>query len=186
MSIDVVEDAAVAVLAEDDYLGVDYVNFFSLIKINGTWKIVTKLFDLMVDSAAVYILHPSGFEFAGKLQSAILEAVPTNIKRIQTDLPFVALRSIEESAVADPRAARLLASIHGQKQSKNINKENLVELCKRTSVDVTEADGVLTVAAGHEVGFLELLDRRRYELELVAGQPEQFKAGSRTRIPQGS
>jgi Putative lumazine-binding len=44
MSIDVVEDAAVAVLAEDDYLGVDYVNFFSLIKIDGTWKIVTKLF----------------------------------------------------------------------------------------------------------------------------------------------
>jgi Putative lumazine-binding len=44
MSVDVVEDAAVAVLAEDDYLGVDYVNFFSLIKRDGTWKIVTKLF----------------------------------------------------------------------------------------------------------------------------------------------
>ena len=44
VSIDVVGDAAVAVLAEDDYQGVDYVNFFSLVKLDGTWKIVTKVF----------------------------------------------------------------------------------------------------------------------------------------------
>lgn len=139
-------------------------------------------FDFLVDSGAVYILHPSGFEFAGKLQGAILDAVPTNIKRIQKDLSFVGLASIQEYAASHPRAARLLASIQGQKQAKNINKQRLTELCKRTSVEVTEADGVLTVAGGHELGFLEVLDRRRYELELVTGQPEQFKAGSRTKI----
>jgi hypothetical protein len=143
-------------------------------------------FDFLVDSAVVYILHPSGFEFAGKLQGAILDAVPTNIKRIQKDLPFVDLQSIEAYAVAHPRAARLLASIQGQRQSKDINKEKLIELCTRTSVEVTESDGMLAVAAGHELGFLEVLDRRRYQLELVAGQPERFKASSRTRIPQGS
>jgi len=44
MSIEVVEDAAVAVLALDDYHGMDYVDFLSLIKVDGTWKIVIKLF----------------------------------------------------------------------------------------------------------------------------------------------
>ncbi len=44
VSIDVVEDAAVAVLAEDDYHGMDYVDYFSLIKVDGAWKIVNKLF----------------------------------------------------------------------------------------------------------------------------------------------
>ena len=44
VSIDVVGDAAVAVLAEDDYQSADYVNFFSLIKLDGTWKIVVKVF----------------------------------------------------------------------------------------------------------------------------------------------
>jgi len=44
VSIDLVNDAAVAVLAEDDYQGVDYVNFFSLFKLDGTWKIVVKVF----------------------------------------------------------------------------------------------------------------------------------------------
>jgi hypothetical protein len=32
------------------------------------------------------------------------------------------------------------------------------------------------------MGFLEVLDRRRYELELVKGQPERFKAESRTKL----
>jgi hypothetical protein len=30
--------------------------------------------------------------------------------------------------------------------------------------------------------FLEVLDRRRYELELVKGSPEQYKAASRRKI----
>jgi hypothetical protein len=44
VSIDLVGDAAVAVLAEDDYQGADYVNFFSLMKDDGAWKIVVKVF----------------------------------------------------------------------------------------------------------------------------------------------
>ncbi len=40
----------------------------------------------------------------------------------------------------------------------------------------------MTVSTVHVMGFLEVLDRRRYELELVGGHPERFKAGSRTPI----
>ena len=40
-------------------------------------------FDLLVDSTNVHIWRPSGFEFAGKLQQAILEAVPENIESIR-------------------------------------------------------------------------------------------------------
>jgi len=32
------------------------------------------------------------------------------------------------------------------------------------------------------MGFLEVLDRRRYELELVKGLPERYKASSRRKI----
>jgi hypothetical protein len=43
-SIDVVGDAAVAVLTEEDYLGCDFVNFFSLARIDGRWSIVNKTY----------------------------------------------------------------------------------------------------------------------------------------------
>ncbi len=32
------------------------------------------------------------------------------------------------------------------------------------------------------MGFLEVLDRRRYEVQLVKNSPEHFRAGSRTKI----
>ncbi len=43
-SVDVVGDAAVATLVEEDYLGCDFVDFFSLARIDGTWKIVNKTY----------------------------------------------------------------------------------------------------------------------------------------------
>jgi len=44
VSIDVVGDAGVAVLAEEDYLGCDFVDFFSVARIDGRWQIVNKTY----------------------------------------------------------------------------------------------------------------------------------------------
>ena len=139
-------------------------------------------FDLLADSNIVHILRPSGFEFIGKLQQAILDAVPQNIQVLQTDLTFVRFDSIEDYAIRHPRAARYLASIRGRKGTKRVDKTALEDYCKRTGVEVKESEGKITVSTGHEMGFLEVLDRRRYELELVRGQPERFRASSRIPI----
>jgi hypothetical protein len=139
-------------------------------------------FDLLVDSANVHILRPSGFEFAGKLQQAILEAVPENIKAIQKDLAFVEFDGIEIYAGKHPRAARYLASIRGQEETKNIDKSLLKKLCKQTGVEIAESKGKVVISEGHEMGFLEVLDRRRYEVSLVRETPERYRAASRRKI----
>jgi len=139
-------------------------------------------FDFLIDSANVHILRPSAFEFAGNLQDAVLAAVPQNIGAVQKDLPFVDFAGIEEYASKHPRAARYLASIRSQKETKNIDRAALRELCKTNGVEVQVKNRKVTVADGHEMDFLEVLDRRRYRLELVKGAPERFRAGSRQRI----
>lgn len=139
-------------------------------------------FDLLVDAANVLILHPSGFEFAGKLQHAILAAVPENIKAIQKDLAFVEFDAIEAYAGTHPRAARYLASICGQEETKNIDKTLLKQLCKQTSVEIAEVKGKIVIPGGQEMGFLEVLDRRRYAVSLVKEKPEQYRAASRRKI----
>lgn len=139
-------------------------------------------FDLLIDGSNVHILRPSGFEFAGKLQQAILDAVPENIKAIQKDLAFVEFDGIEAYARKHPRAARYLASIRGQEETKNIDKSLLKKLCKQTGVEITESKGKVVIADGHEMGFLEVLDRRRYEVSLVKGKSEQYRAASRRKI----
>ena len=138
-------------------------------------------FDLLIDSQHVHILRPSGFEFAGKLQDAVLAAVPKNIRAIEKDVKFVDFSSIQEYASEHSRAARYLASIRAQNM-KNIDKGALKKACKSTGVDIQEAKGKIIVPEGSVMDFLEVLDRRRYELELVKGSPERFKAASRQRI----
>jgi len=139
-------------------------------------------FDLLVDGTNVHILRPSGFEFAGKLQQAILAAVPENIRAIQKDLAFVEFGGIEAYAGKHPRAARYLASVRSQGETKNIDKSLLKSLCKETGVEVTESKGKISITSGHEMGFLEVLDRRRYEVSLVRENPERYRAGSRRKI----
>lgn len=139
-------------------------------------------FDLLVDSANVHILRPSGFEFAGKLQQVILDAVSENVGAIRKNLKYVEFAGIEEYAAKHPRAARYLASIRGQEEAKNIDKAALKSLCKRTSVEIGESKGKVTVAIGHEMGFLEVLDRRRYAVRLVKEKPERYRAASRRKI----
>lgn len=139
-------------------------------------------FDLLIDAKNVHILRPSGFEFAGKLQQAILDAVPGNVAAIKAELTFIEFDGIEQYAAKHTRAARYLASIRSQEEIKNIDKDALKKLCKGTDVDVSESKGKVTIAGGHEMAFLQVLDRRRYKLELVKDKPEKYVAASRKPI----
>lgn len=137
-------------------------------------------FDVIVDNGVVYILHPTGFEFLARIQAAILAAVPTNVDALKALLPNVDFGPLATYAATRPRAARYLASIRSQPG--NVDIGALQQLCASTGVPVTEGGGILTVSAGSEMAFLEVLDRRRYPIELVTGAPEQFRAASRSRI----
>jgi hypothetical protein len=130
----------------------------------------------------VHILRPSAFEFAGRLQEAVLKAVPQNAKSIQRDLPFVDFSGIGTYAMKHPRAARYLASIRTEKSTRDIDRQALKRCCVDAGVELKTVKNKLVVQAGHEIDFLEVLDRRRYTLELVRGSPERFKAGSRTKL----
>ena len=138
-------------------------------------------FDIIIDSERTHIWRPSAFEFLCDLKKAILDAVPINVTSIQSKLVFMDLTSIEKYASTRPRAARYLASIIGQDLS-GVDCRALTELCQSTGVELEEDDGKISVAGPHVMGFLEVLDRRRYQIELVPDTPECFRAGSRRKI----
>lgn len=140
-------------------------------------------FDFLIDDHKLHILRPSGFEFAGQLQQAILEAVPQNIQIIQEELHYVDFSAIKEFASSRPRAARYIASIRTQAEIGKVDKTALKRFCKSIGVSIKESKGKIIVEKDIVMDFLEVLDRRRYKVELVKGSPEQFKAGSRTRLP---
>jgi hypothetical protein len=139
-------------------------------------------FDMLVDSEHIHILRPSGFEFIGELQEVIRKAVPSNVEAIRKEMPFVDFSNIESYAGNHTRAARHLASIRSQRETQNISQSLLKKACKTHGIDLHVKDGKITIPAGHEMDFLDVLDRRRYELELVEGAPERYRAGSRRKV----
>jgi hypothetical protein len=139
-------------------------------------------FDLLIDSTKIHILRPSGFEFVGELRDAVLASVQQNINAIRPNLSFVDFAGIESYASTHSRAARYLASIKSQRETENIDKNALLDLCNRTGVEVNDTNGTVTVEDLHVMGFLEVLDRRRYEINLVTESPEQYRAASRQKI----
>ena len=97
-------------------------------------------------------------------------------------MPFVDMSTLSEYAKQHPRAARYLASINTQSWAKGVDNIALKTLCDATGVEIMEQAGQITISDRHVMGFLEVLDRRRYEIGLVANNLEQFKASSRQRI----
>ena len=142
-------------------------------------------FDLLIDSENIHILHPSGFEFVWQLQEAIMAAVSTNVTLLKEDITFVDFDVIENYASKHPRAARYLASIRSENKAVNIDSGRLQKLCAENGVELTETNGMLLLEDKHVMGFLEVLDRRRYEIELVADTPEHYRATSRSKIDTG-
>jgi hypothetical protein len=53
-------------------------------------------------------------------------------------------------------------------------------------VEVKESNGKLVVADDQVIGFLQVIDRRRYQVVLVKGSPERYAAASRQKIANGS
>lgn len=139
-------------------------------------------FDFLVDSKNIHILRPSSFEYSAKLQDAILSAVPQNIEAISKDLPYVDFSEIERYSAVHPRAARYIASIRVQEEVSRVDKAALKSHCKATGVQFKVEKGKIIVDSKNVLGFLEVLDRRRYNVELVPGAPEMFRAGSRSKI----
>ncbi len=139
-------------------------------------------FDILVDDEHVHIWRANSFEAIGKLRQDILASVDDNVEIIKEHLDFVDFGPIGQFASQHINGARYLASIRSQLTPDPINKISLIKLCNDTGVRVSEHDGLIVVEQNHVVGFLEVLDRRRYGIELVDGKLEQFRASSRQRL----
>jgi len=137
--------------------------------------------DLFIGAQDVNILRSSGFKSADQLQKAIAAGVSMNVAAHRSDLGFVTLKVIESYAGAHPRATRYLALTRSQTESRNIDHGCLARLCARTDIETAGARERIVV-----MGFLKVLDRRRYEIELVAGTPKQYRAANHSKPHTGA
>ena len=135
-------------------------------------------FDVIVDKVTVHIIHPAGFKALAKVHEASPENIAANVRHIREVCPYIRWDKIESYAIGRQRIARLLASIRSAKHAENIDKSNLVNMCQRADIPLVD-DGDVTVPDDKIQEFLEVLNRRRYEVELVESSRERYVASNR-------
>ena len=138
-------------------------------------------FDVIVDSRSVHVMRPNSFEALGGLKKAILGEVAKNVCTLEAAMPFIDFGPIESYARGRIRAARYLASIR-QQNMLGVDRDAVMRQCRVTGVDVTLTKGKITVAETEVMGLLEVLDRRRYQVELVRERPESYRATGREMV----
>ena len=139
------------------------------------------IFDMLIDSEMVHVIHPKSFEIIGDLKEFVRNAAINNAQIIQTDISFVDMAPVATYATRHIRAAKYLASIQSHGWARGITYTVLKNACDENDVAITELDDRIDVS-NDVMGFLEILDRRRYSVNLIANQPEQFRAASRQKI----
>ena len=143
-------------------------------------------FDFIITTDQVYILRPSNFEFVAAIDDTIAERVMEKTLVLANQLLFVDFGPITHYVKSHKRAARLIASISTRDDLDSLDEDKVRALSSLTGVDLQVQNGKIRPQEGNELAFLEVLDRRRYVVDLSEAEvPEAYLAQSR-RVIAGS
>jgi hypothetical protein len=140
-------------------------------------------FDFVITADSVSVLHPSAFEYVADVEAFTQSKAKARALALGKRLKVVDFRSIAQFAETHRRAARLIAALSTGDDLGKISKKKLKSLAARTQVALLEAPGgKLQPDRGSELALLELLDYRRYDVDLSDTDPLALKALSRSRL----
>ena len=136
-------------------------------------------FDFFICDGKIYIWRPSGFVFTSNMDDQIAACAMGNVDRIAEDITCVDFNELKKFVAGHKLAMRLVAAIKSRNDLAAISKKRLKAECKEAGLKVAENENKLAPVEGSEMGFLMLLDRRRYTVTLIEKQPETYEAPSR-------
>jgi hypothetical protein len=138
-------------------------------------------FDFVVTAKAVLILRPSGFEYVAGVEQAASDAAVETAQKIEKTLGFVDFSGVAQFVATHRRAARLIGSIRMRNDLSRTSAERVKRRCRENGIGFTMVKGKIQPDEGAEMEFLELLDRRRYHVDL-AGEEELYVAPNRRPV----
>lgn len=136
-------------------------------------------FDLVIVDNTVLINRVTAFELLAEIDEEVQAAAVENTQRLQMILPFIEFDGLAEYVRQHKRAARVVAALRSRDDLSQTSITNLRKECKRSGVEIHLKDGKLIPEPGHELAFLQMLDRRRYAVSLITGTWEQYEAPNR-------
>jgi hypothetical protein len=136
-------------------------------------------FDFFICDGNIYIWRPSGFMFTSAMDTQIAACAAENVDYIAEEITCVDFDALKKYVSGHKLAMRLVAAIKSRNDLGNISKKRLKAECKDAGLKISENGDRLAPVEGSEMGFLMLLDRRRYTVTLIEKHPETYEAPSR-------
>jgi hypothetical protein len=136
-------------------------------------------FDYVIKDNTIYILRPSGFEFTASLDESFESRALTITKEVSSSLQCVDFESMRDYIKKHKRAIRLMASLKMRNDLNITSLKNIKRGCKNNTIQFDVINGKVRPRRGFELDFLEFLDRHRFSVSLVPGQPEYYIAPNR-------
>jgi hypothetical protein len=138
-------------------------------------------FDFVIQGNNIDILHPSGFIFIADIDEEIMSRAVESTIQLSESIDFINFESMAEFVGQSKTAAKLVASIKSRTDLESTSQKKLLQTCKTMGINVKNIKGIIVPDPDSIIDFLQVLDRREYEVDLTENDAEIYIAGSRKK-----
>jgi hypothetical protein len=140
-------------------------------------------FDLLITDGHVYILNDAKMQQLGDITSRVAATAKDKIQSIEDTITFLDLSRVKEKIEKHPRVARYAASIAQNPLIANFQRAKIEALALQHGIVFKELDtGKLQCRVQDEARLMELLDARRYHLDLADDGGDPYRATGRQKV----
>lgn len=157
--------------------------------INDTLQIIEEnvvkidpLFDALITNQNIFILKPRSVEYIADMVTHVAGAAAAKVQHIHDNITFLDLSRIAAKISNHPKMARMAASISARDDLGDFQQERIVSLATQHGIVFSEVDGRLQCRVADEAKLLEILDARRYHLDLTDNGGDPYRASARQRV----
>lgn len=139
-------------------------------------------FDAIVTDRNVFMLKVRSVEYLANIVDHVAGAAAGKVEYIHATVPFLDLTRIRADIAKHPKMARMAASIAARPDLAQIQQGRVEELAAHHGLAFKNVDGRLQCRRQDEAKLLEILDARRYQLDLTAAGPVPYRATGRQEV----
>ncbi|MGV3455845.1 Kiwa anti-phage protein KwaB-like domain-containing protein [Sphingomonas sp.] len=136
-------------------------------------------FDILISADNVFILEPRAAEQVAKIVERVAASAGARVQEIHDALPFLDLSRIKNKIARHPKLARIAHSVANHPNLHGIQRAAIEDLAAAQGIRFKEVAGRLLCNVTDEAKLMEVLDARRYHLDLTATGAVPYRATAR-------
>lgn len=139
-------------------------------------------FDVLISADHVFVLEPRAMEQVANIVERVAASAGTKVQEIHDAVPFLDLSRIKDKIARHPKLARIAHSVANNPNLRQMQRAVIEELAAAQGIRFKEVNERLLCNVTDEAKLMEVLDARRYHLDLTATGAIPYRATARQAV----